>query len=1143
MGIPLRVLIVEDSEDDVLLLIRELRHGGYAPIFERVETSEAMTAALEKQTWDLILADYSMPHFSGLEALKLFKASGLDLPFIIVSGSIGEDVAVEAMKLGAHDYLMKNNLVRLIPAIEQELREAEVRRKLERSEKDLQESEKRYRELVENAIEIIYTVDEKGNFTYANPAGLKASGYPLAELQSFNYANLVLPEHRERVMEIYINQLRQRIPTTHVEFPFINKAGGITWFSQNASLVTEREKIVGFHIIARDITEGKKAEEALKRSEQRYRILVESSTDAILMLDLERNISTFNQAFLDMFGYKKSEVERRSVKIIHPSDESFRSFGDVFYPVIEKLGFFRGEWELRHKNGTILPVETVTSALKTADGLVLGYIAIIRDITERKAAEERLRLQSAALNAAANAIIIADHEGIIEWANPAFTVLTGYSQTETVGRNPRELIKSGEQNQAFYKDLWDTILAGKVWRGQIINRRKGGSLYTEEMTITPLRGGRGEISRFIAIKQDITKRKQAEEALREAEELYRTVLQTSPDGIAINDMEGRISFVSERVLSLYGLIQPEDVIGHSPFEFIAPEDHARARLNIQNVFKSNYPSYNQYTLVKKDGTKFTGEINSSLLRDASGKPRGMISVIRDITERKRIEEALQMTQFSVEHAPESVLWINSKGQLDYANEAACRALGYSRDELVSMFLWDIDPDFHQERWSTHWQELPKRGPSTHESNHRTKEGKIFPVEITGDYLRYGEREYNIAFVRDITERKRAEEEKIALQEQLRQSQKMEAIGQLAGGIAHDFNNLLTVIKGYSQLSQMELREGDPLKENLGEIGKAAERAANLTRQILAFSRRQMMEMRVLDLNNVLQDLDKMLRRVIGEDVELVTLLTEDPGRVKTDPGQIEQVIMNLAINARDAMPHGGKLTIETANVKLDEEYARSHIAVRPGHYVMLAVSDTGVGMAPEVRDRVFEPFFTTKEKSKGTGLGLSTVYGIVKQSGGNIWVYSEPNHGTTFKIYLPRVDEPLEELKEEMVREEIHRGGETILLVEDEVEVRKLAIRVLERQGYTVLEARDGEEALFLCQQKKEPIHLILTDVVMPQMGGPQLVEQLRQVRQDFKVVYMSGYTDNTITHRGVLEKGMNYIQKPFTIDGLARKVREVLDQ
>jgi len=394
----------------------------------------------------------------------------------------------------------------------------------------------------------------------------------------------------------------------------------------------------------------------------------------------------------------------------------------------------------------------------------------------------------------------------------------------------------------------------------------------------------------------------------------------------------------------------------------------------------------------------------------------------------------------------------------------------------------------------------------------------------------------------IINHKRTEEEMAVLQDQLRQSQKMEAIGQLTGGVAHDFNNLLTVIKGYSQLSLMQLNEGNPLRGKIEEIQKAADRAASLTRQLLAFSRRQVMEMRVLDLNAILGDLDKMLQRIIGEDIELRTVLAEDLGRVRADPGQIEQVIINLAVNAKDAMPNGGKLTIETANVDLDEEYARNHVAVTLGRYVMLAVSDTGVGMVPEIRERIFEPFFTTKEKGMGTGLGLSTVYGIVKQSGGNIWVYSEPGHGTTFKIYLPQVDEPPEEMVEKVMKEELPRGSETILIVEDNEEVRKLAMSVLEKQGYNVLEASNGDDALHLPKERKESVHLILVDVVMPGISGRQLVEQFKEVCRDCKVLYMSGYTENGIVHHGILEKGMNYIQKPFSVDGLARKVREVLD-
>ena len=403
------------------------------------------------------------------------------------------------------------------------------------------------------------------------------------------------------------------------------------------------------------------------------------------------------------------------------------------------------------------------------------------------------------------------------------------------------------------------------------------------------------------------------------------------------------------------------------------------------------------------------------------------------------------------------------------------------------------------------------------------------------------RGYLIESFIDISERKRAEAEAISFQEQLRQSQKMEAVGKLAGGIAHDFNNLLTVIKGYNQLTLIKLSKGDPLRANLEEVQKAADRAANLTRQILAFSRRQIMESKLFDLNQLLQNLEKMLHRVIGEDIELVTFLSEGLGRVKTDPGQIEQVVMNLAVNAKDAMPNGGKLTIETANVELAANYAQTHPGVTPGRYVMLAASDTGVGMTPEVRDRVFEPFFTTKEVGKGTGLGLSTAYGIVKQSHGNIWVYSEPGHGTTFKVYLPRVDESVEELKEKESREEIPRGTETILVVEDEEPVRKLAVRVLQDQGYGVLEASQGEDALLICQQHRGPIHILVTDMVMPGMSGPELAKRLESSPNGIKVLYMSGYAENAIIHHHILKDGMCFIQKPFTPDALLRKVRDVL--
>jgi signal transduction histidine kinase len=423
-----------------------------------------------------------------------------------------------------------------------------------------------------------------------------------------------------------------------------------------------------------------------------------------------------------------------------------------------------------------------------------------------------------------------------------------------------------------------------------------------------------------------------------------------------------------------------------------------------------------------------------------------------------------------------------------------------------------------------------------------------PYAYTDKDVRLAERIGNqiagaIANAQLYAERIQAEQERAALQEQLRQSQKMEAIGKLAGGVAHDFNNLLTVIQGYGELILNSVDQNSPLRQDVQEIINASERASSLTRQLLAFSRKQVLQPKVLDLNTHVSNMDKMLRRMIGEDIELVTLLAENLGRIKADPGQIEQVILNLALNAKDAMLKGGKLTIETANVKLDESYAHSHIGVTPGHYVMLSVSDNGVGMTPEIKERIFEPFFTTKEKGKGTGLGLSTVYGIIQQSGGNVWVYSEPGVGTTFKIYLPVIEEGRDSIQSLAVSTKPLQGSETILLVEDEEMVRKLACTVLQKYGYTVLEAPNGEEALRIVQgQNGNPIHLMVTDVVMPGMSGRQLADRLGSLWPEMKVLYMSGYTDNAIVHHGVLDPGIAYIQKPFAPNALTSKVREILD-
>ena len=492
----------------------------------------------------------------------------------------------------------------------------------------------------------------------------------------------------------------------------------------------------------------------------------------------------------------------------------------------------------------------------------------------------------------------------------------------------------------------------------------------------------------------------------------------------------------------------------------------------------------------------------------------------------------------VTNAPYGICRCDSAGQLLDVNPALLAVLGYSSaGELVGKHLGALYADTHE------WFELADHLRSSAPLNGlivewKRKDGTGTVVRVSGRAVSDGNngRAFEL-FTEDVTERR-------ALEQQLRQSQKMEAVGRLAGGIAHDFNNLLMVISGYSEFLLDRLGPEPALRGPAQEIASAAGRATSLTRQLLAFSRKQMLAPKVLDLNGVVTENLKMLTRVIGEDIDLVMVPAAGLGAVRADAGQMEQVIMNLAVNARDAMPSGGKLTIETSNVSLDDDYARVHAPLRPGDYVMLAISDTGLGMDSETQSHIFEPFFTTKGL-KGTGLGLSTVYGIVKQSGGYIWVYSEPGKGTTFKIYLPRVAEKAESPAQVASTAEsvaAEPGTETILLVEDETNLRYLARQFLEKQGYRVIEAADGAIAMQIAVAHEGMIHLLLTDVIMPGMNGRELAQRVSEIRPNTKVLYMSGYTENVIGHNGTLDAGVRLLQKPFTLSSLKSKVREVLD-
>jgi PAS domain S-box-containing protein len=605
-----------------------------------------------------------------------------------------------------------------------------------------------------------------------------------------------------------------------------------------------------------------------------------------------------------------------------------------------------------------------------------------------------------------------DASGAIQYANPAATRLTGYEREELLGRNPR-LLKSGLHDEDFYRRMWSTLLAGEVWNGDIVNRRKDGTLSVERTTIAPVRDAQGRIGHFIALKQDVT-------------------------------------------------------------------------------------------------------------------------------ERRREEEALRRLQFAIEHAADGFLWADESGRIQYANAAVCRRLGYTREEMLALTISDFDPGFPRESWPQHWASVKAAGARVIEATHRAKDGTLFPVEVSVNHVEFEGSEYHCVFVRDISDRKRAEAAVREAEDRLRQSQRLEAIGRLAGGVAHDFNNLLGVIMGYGQSVAKKLPGGDPLAPKVDQILKAADRAATLTRQLLAFSRQQVLQPRVLDLNAVLGEMQGMLGQLIGEDVRLVTAFDPMLGQVKADAGQLEQIVMNLAVNARDAMPEGGTLTIETANRDVDAAYVAQHPPIKAGRYVMMAVSDTGHGMDAEVQAHMFEPFYTTKEKGKGTGLGLATVYGIVKQSEGYIWAYSEKDLGTTFKIYLPRVDDLPAEARETAAA--VTGGSETLLLVEDEEALRDLLRETLESYGYEVIVAADGAEAIRAAAGHARPIHVLITDVVMPGASGRRVADEIAAARPDMKVLFMSGYTDEAIHHHGVFGPGAAFIGKPFSAQALARKLREILE-
>lgn len=873
----------------------------------------------------------------------------------------------------------------------------------------------------------------------------------------------------------------------------------------------------------------------MPKLERQYQLLFDQNPQPMWVFDMETlAFLAVNDATVAHYGYSREEFLGMTVKDVRPP-EDIPALLEHFEKTPDGL-VEAGEWRHRKKDGTIIDVKITASRLQLEGRRVT--VASIQDITERKRSEESLRFSTqqftSAFEHAAIGMALVSPKGHFLKVNRSLCDITGYSAEELTRTTFQDITHPEDLERDL--DYVRQMLAGEIRSYQMEKRyfHKGGYIVWVLLSVSLVWDTQGQPVHFIGQIQDITGRRLAEDRLRETQNRYRNIIEATFDAIAIHE-NGVILEVNEAYAEMFGYTVPE-VIGKHVLEFVAPESRGLVMESVQRGVNAPYEAVK----IRKDGTPIYCEV---IARPYEYQGRHVrLAAIRDITARKKAEaeagRAQALLGSIVEHSP-TMFFVKDATDLRFVlfNKAGEDLVGYKREELIGKNDYDFFPKDEADFFTAKDREVLASG--------RLLEIPEEPIQTRHKGLRYlrtlkvpildqdGRPQYLLGLSEDITDRKQ-------LEEQLRQSQKMEAVGQLAGGVAHDFNNLLTGILGYCDLALDRIAGQDPLRSDIGEIKKAGDRAAALTRQLLAFGRRQVLQPKVLDLNLVVADLERLLRRLIGEHIALSTQLAPALGRVKADPGQVQQVLMNVVLNARDAMPQGGRLTIETANVQAGQIGPNQHGSIQPGPYAMVEVTDTGCGMNAGTLERIFEPFFTTKEIGKGTGLGLSTVYGIVIQSGGCLEVQSEPHRGTKFSIYLPCVEEAAESAPG-LQAPEVTAGVGTVLLVEDEDIVRSMVRSVLDQNGYRVLEARGGNEALHLAQQHEGTIDLLLTDVVMPLMSGPEVVRRLLPLRPNMKVLFMSGYAGDDVVAHGLSVKGNVFLQKPFTPSVLLSKMREML--
>lgn len=897
-------------------------------------------------------------------------------------------------------------------------------------------------------------------------------------------------------------------------------------------------------VLERQTADAEWFEDALQIQAAYLDHLFDEAPESIALLTSDRTVIRVNRAFTRLYGYSAEEaIGKRLLDLTIPPEAVEEA---------ERLGERAQAGEhvniqttrLR-KDGTKINVSLFCIPVHISREQV-GLYVITSDVSDRievaRAIQRNEQRYRALIENAIDLVAIVGTGGTVEYITPSVERVLGRGTESLIGSNGFGLIHPDDAPEVIAR--FTSVLRNSCDGMMSFRMRDGQDVWrTFEVRANNLMDD-PEVAGVVVNARDITDERHA----KQMQSQLNTFLEATPDFVATFDPHGRALTVNRAFRDLLEI-----------------EDGSTDDLTLTDLFPPNIterllhegiPTANRdgawsgETMVQAmDGTEIP--ISQVVLahRSISGKVEFISTLGRDITAQKEAEQALRRSEAHfrslIENANDIISVTDVEGKLTFVSPSAKRVLGYETEEMIGQSIFNlVHEDEIAEVGETFTQIV--HGANTRppaEFRIRCKDGSYRRLETVSQNLLDNPAVNGVVInARDVTARRAAEEALMDSQQQLIQAQKMEAIGRLAGGIAHDFNNLLTAIKGFTELLLLDFEEADPRRGFASEIQGAASRAAGLTRQLLAFSRRQVLQPEVISLNEAVLEMEKMLERLIGEDLKMTTSLADGLGRVKADPGQIEQVVMNLVVNARDAMPNGGELKIRTANAELTEEDAEVYRYIEPGTYILLEVSDTGLGMPKEVQDRIFEPFFTTKEQGKGTGLGLSTVYGIIKQSGGYIWVDSDENVGTTFRIYLPRVEE---EARRKTAGPDENRdlsGHEAILLVEDELAVRTLVKRVLERNGYRVASASDATQALALMEAGGFKPDLLLTDVIMPGMSGSELATELRARIPGLKVLYMSGYTDEAIVHHGVLDPGVSLLEKPFTPEILLGKLRDAIE-